>query len=572
MDNTITPTKPKDRGLYVGYGQNDDFKEINLGGLFSSPLFTIKNDADKWLEEHLVFTRDSDGQINFIGAIDDKTKQIYMLPQKISETTSVSSEVLKILPKDWMKKIEDFANPSILNGWRPTSKEELLKLGDYFPRAYLAGSDKGLALFGHNYKSKEIQNNKVVEITYCEDCEYRFTKKGLLTDPYEMLAENISLYMTKKNTKSIQEIPTYSTDMNKLAMKHLDLSKWCEKGDWSLWREFFENREISGDKLDLIMGLIWAIFDESFKTRQVIYLYDAHGKSGKSVLLNALKTPFKEMDLVGVYQEKNSDGFTNESIWNKRLLLMPDLKDSKMVKYGRFHNLTGDDDLFVNRKNKKAITVHPMCKIFAIGNILPEIDLQAEHETSRFAIFTLKKTDKVKKLIEHEDGTSGDPDFEQRLIGQLKAFLFACKEIAYKINPMKCNFDTSCLKEDMMKCADASSIFFEDFMEDELIFGDEYEMLVNDLKQRYQSYIEVNKKSWVASDSPDYKHLEEHLTKIYPEIIKRKSQKRNENRGKWVFPGVMLKSEDHDKVEDSLAVKLTSELNNDYELNQEVEL
>ena len=97
-------------------------------------------------------------------------------------------------------------------------------------------------------------------------------------------------------------------------------------------------------------------------------------------------------------------------------------------------------------------------------------------------------------------------------------------------------------------------------------------MLVNDLKQRYQSYIEVNKKSWVASDSPDYKHLEEHLTKIYPEIIKRKSLKRNENRGKWVFPGMKLKSEDHNEVEDSFAVKLTSELNNDDELNQEVEL
>lgn len=285
-------------------------------------------------------------------------------------------------------------------------------------------------------------------------------------------------------------------------------------GDWSKWKEFFNNRGIEGDKLDLLMGLIWAIYDESYKTRQMIYMYDPHGYSGKSVMLDALSEPFKDIDAYAVYTESNTNNFTNERLWDKRLLAIPDNKNPKIVKYGRFHQLTGDDSIDVDIKNRRGFTVKPQAKIFGVGNILPEVDLDARHETSRVAIFCITLNDLAKKQIFHSDGTQGDANFGDKLKSQLKAFLYECREIAKKINPNKCDFNVGLLEDEIKKCAEPKLDYFNRYLNDCTTFDEASETTRAQLAANYEAYKKINVNEWNGLGRPEFDELKEHLLKL----------------------------------------------------------
>ena len=311
-------------------------------------------------------------------------------------------------------------------------------------------------------------------------------------DPMLAFADNVTCYMTDKNSFDMAELKIYSTNDNEYALKHLNLDSICKQGDWSAWKEFFTARNISGDKLKLLMGLIWAIYDESYKTRQMIYFYDPHGYSGKSVMLKALSQPLIKINAVANYNESNSNNFTNERLWDKRLLVIPDNKNPLIAKYGRFHLLTGDDSLDVDIKMKRGFTVMPQAKIVGVGNILPEIDLSARHEVSRIALFNLSVDENYynSKII-HKDGTKGDPKFGDKLKSELEAFLFECRKCAEQINPNKGDFNTDILLEELRQCAESKLIYFEQFIKDNIEFGNNLKTRIIDLSSRYDSYLKI---------------------------------------------------------------------------------
>lgn len=328
-------------------------------------------------------------------------------------------------------------------------------------------------------------------------------------------ADNVTCYMTDKNSFDMSELKIYSTNDNEYALKHLNLDSICKQGDWSTWKEFFTARNINGDKLTLLMGLIWAIYDESYKTRQMIYFYDPHGYSGKSVMLDALSQPLIKINAVANYNESNTNNFTNERLWDKRLLVIPDNKNPLIAKYGRFHQLTGGDSLDVDIKMRRGFTVKPQAKIVGVGNILPEIDLSARHEVSRIALFNLSVDENYynTKII-HKDGTKGDPKFGDKLKSELDAFLFECRKCAEQINPDKGDFNTDILLEELRQCAESKLIYFEQFIKDNLEFGENLKTRIIDLSSRYDSYLKIHSGEWTQLGRPEFKELKEHLTKI----------------------------------------------------------
>ena len=328
-------------------------------------------------------------------------------------------------------------------------------------------------------------------------------------------ADNVTCYMTDKNSFDMSELKIYSTNDNEYALKHLNLDSICKQGDWSTWKEFFTARNINGDKLTLLMGLIWAIYDESYKTRQMIYFYDPHGYSGKSVMLDALSQPLIKINAVANYNESKTNNFTNERLWDKRLLVIPDNKNPLIAKYGRFHQLTGGDSLDVDIKMRRGFTVKPQAKIVGVGNILPEIDLSARHEVSRIALFNLSVDENYynTKII-HKDGTKGDPKFGDKLKSELDAFLFECRKCAEQINPDKGDFNTDILLEELRQCAESKLIYFEQFIKDNLEFGENLKTRIIDLSSRYDSYLKIHSGEWTQLGRPEFKELKEHLTKI----------------------------------------------------------
>lgn len=501
-----------DKFIGFGTGPVTIAKRLDLGECFNSSTDRNYNEMDKWLLDRLYFSMRSDGGVNFVAALDPTTNTLTMLPMSIGKVTSIHPEAIELLSDDFRNKLFEFAEPD--DNWFPTKPEDMAVLRNKFPICFLKGADF-VGHYGEVYERKTQVEDEEPQFGYrLENAVLRLYSHGDLIKPADSFANNITCYRTPNNSFNMAKLKIYSTNKNEVALKHLNLDKWCEKGDWSLWKEFFNNRNVEGEKLDLLMGLIWAIFDESYKTRQMIYLYDPHGYSGKSVMLDALSEPFREIDAYAVYTESSSNNFTNERLWDKRFLAIPDNKNPKIVKYGRFHQLTGDDAIDVDIKNRRGFTVKPEAKLFGVGNILPEVDLDAKHETSRIAIFCLKLNQEAYKQINHEDGTTGDATFGFRLKQQLKAFLYECREVAKRINPNKCDFNVGILEEDVKKCAEPKLEYFNDFIMNNIVFDDKSRTTLAELTNTYESYKKVNMNLWTGLGKPELSDFKEHLQKL----------------------------------------------------------
>lgn len=462
-----------------------------------------------------------------------------MLPLSNTGVTKLNPEAPNLLPKSYIDKIykacqPDTALPSI------AKRSDIGILNELFPKFALSEATN-CGNYGDTYEVFDKDGNGKIVI---RDGKARLGKRGsvLPIDPKEAFANNIyKCYRTKSNTFSMEQIKVYSTNKDELAMKHLDLDSICKQGDWSTWKEFLEARNIKGEKMKLLMGMIWAIYDDNFVSRQAIYWYDPNGYSGKSVALQALAKPLLEIDGYGVYNESNTNNFTNERLWDKRLLVVPDNKNPKFVKYGRFHQLTGGDAVDVDSKHRKGFTVHPNAKIFGIGNILPEVDIDARHEYSRIAIFTTQiSLDYYNKNIKHADGTLGDPDFGKKLEDELYAFLYECRKVAYEINPKRGDFNVDILDDEIRKCSEPKLLFFDEFIADKLEFGEKYIAPWKELSIRYENYTKANLDYWNSCGKPTSNELQEHLSKLLvPNLVTYCKCVKPTNR--FGFKGIRLK-------------------------------
>lgn len=534
---TVTQTTQIKKEISQKFLGNAYEPSVNLGVEFKSMTDDF-SELDKWFTEHLYFSMRSDGGLNFIAAIDDSTKRIIMLPLGTGAITQLADDAPNLLPASYINKIQASAKSGKDNTFKINSRDDFDKLKEMFPKFMLKKAEHA-GLYGEQVLTSVKVDGKLESSTInFNKPEWRLgIGKNSLVDPITAFAENVFCYRTKANTSSMESMKIYSTNKDEFAMKHLDLDSICKEGDWSTWKEFFTVRKITGDKLKLLMGMIWAIYDESYKSRQMIYWYDPNGYSGKSVILQALAAPLLEIDAYGVYNESNTNNFTNERLWDKRLLVVPDNKNPKIVKYGRFHQLTGGDAIDVDSKYRKGFTVKPDAKLFAIGNILPEVDLDARHETSRIAVFTTQvDLEYFKKNIQHEDGTMGDPTFGDRMKKELYAFLFECRKAAQEINPHKGDFNTKILDDEVKKCAEPKLIYFENFISENVEFDVNSDVKFTDLGVRYESFKNVNKDLWNALGRPEYSDFKEHLTKILePNIVERVRKREG-----YVFTGIRL--------------------------------
>lgn len=281
-----------------------------------------------------------------------------MLPMGRDGVTKLTSDAPNLLPKSYIDRIYNSCEPSVGGLFQINDEKSFARLKEIFPKFALKASASA-GLYGKRIKVTETDEDKGTEIStyHLEDESWRLKADCRLVEPISTFADNVFVYKTPSNTTAMEKLKIYSTNKNEMAMKHLDLDSICKQGNWDSWREFFEARNVKGDKLKLLMGLIWAIYDDSYKTRQMIYWYDPNGYSGKSVALQALATPLVQIDAYGVYNESTANNFTNERLWDKRMLVVPDNKNPKLVKYGRFHQLTGGDAIDVDTKYRKGFTV-----------------------------------------------------------------------------------------------------------------------------------------------------------------------------------------------------------------------
>ena len=179
---------------------------------------------------------------------------------------------------------------------------------------------------------------------------------------------------------------------------------------------------------EIIKDFIWTIFDTSAQTAEALWIYDEGGK-GKSTMNKFikglvdkyLKSAFGR-DMVKACGDSKSESLNNRfnsaSYYDKRVIIFPDCKNTKIGKTEVFHQLTGDDYMSVEDKHEKAFSFKANAKIIICSNAYPAVDINANNEVRRLLLITVK--DPFKEL------THVIKDFENYMLEEADAFLYKC--------------------------------------------------------------------------------------------------------------------------------------------------
>jgi hypothetical protein len=288
------------------------------------------------------------------------------------------------------------------------------------------------------------------------------------------IINNITLLRTKENTVRSNVIKPYSNDMNVAAMHHLDLNSIIDNSRASTTcNEFLANR-LPAEHIECFKAFVWSAYKAENVSRQVVYVYDPDGNSGKSRFFDAIFKPLRDIDAVESAGKTFTGDFGMESCYNARVLIIPDNKNKLILRSQLIHQLTGGDEILVNSKNVRQFTFTPHLSIWTHSNILPTIDVAATHERTRIALFHFRLSDKSKKEIYETDEngnlivdsngfltSKGDSTFPDKLVADVPFFLAECKKAYEKLCPTNADINTFSISDNLTQLMDADERIIE---------------------------------------------------------------------------------------------------------------
>lgn len=250
----------------------------------------------------------------------------------------------------------------------------------------------------------------------------------------------------------IYNLQPLSNDPGEIAIRHVLLESLPD-GDTPTWDEMA--MKYTADEWKVLCAYIYSIFYMKHRSRQSIYIYD-NGHSGKSCMFRVIMAQLGE-GLVASPDTSNDlskDKFFNSQFYGKRLIVVPDNKNPKLVCYEWFHKATGGDSQRIEFKNKDSFSAKIYCKMLVGSNTVPEYQALAQHIKDRIIILRpklegealkkLAKLDANGEMVKDECGKvilKEDPQFEQGLNAEFKPFLKKCGECYRELCPKDGDFD-----------------------------------------------------------------------------------------------------------------------------------
>ncbi len=288
------------------------------------------------------------------------------------------------------------------------------------------------------------------------------------------IINNITQLRTKENTVRSRVIKPYSNDMKVAAMHHLDLNSIIDNSKEStICNEFLANR-LPESHIECFKAFIWSAYNAENVSRQVVYVYDPQGNSGKSRFFDAIFSPLRNIDAVESAGKTFTGDFGMESCYNARVLIIPDNKNKQLLRSQLIHQLTGGDEILVNSKNVRQFSFTPHLSIWTHSNILPTIDVSAAHERTRIALFHFNVSYKAKKeiyvtdengdLIVDSNGfyiSKGDATFYDKLVADVPFFLAECKKAYEKLCVNNGDINTFSISDNLTQLMDADARIIE---------------------------------------------------------------------------------------------------------------
>ena len=347
----------------------------------------------------------------------------------------------------------------------------------------------------------------------------------------EYFEDNLPL-LCGRYSKRLDDHPLpYSNNSDDYSFAKLNLDSIVMDGECPTWDKALVERFENDEEGDVFKAAVWQVYNASNRSRQLIYMYDPHGRSGKSAMMRAAFYYLRGC-MQSLQKDSLKGNFAAAKIWNKQLVTIGDTKDPQLLRSQIVHTMTGGDFMDVEYKGKNSFSAPFRGHIWANGNIKLCIDTDAEHEVSRLVLFDVRKPksaklyqyDKDGNVLTTEDGTpllgAGDPSWEQKLIEELPYFLKKCKA-AYSIYcPTNSDIVLPAFMQERIRndCADTAKIVFDDFLGNNVIMGTG-EITDTDFRNKWKEWKDSNMDRYEKVYT--YEDLCNHLSKLKYKCVRR---------------------------------------------------
>ena len=325
--------------------------------------------------------------------------------------------------------------------------------------------------------------------------------KFLPDDKY--LAEIIRRALAEDEFR-LTNVPIISNDTKEWAYYHLDPSTITEGPTpaYDRWINIFE----SEDAIETFQAWVWSVCEPKSRSRQILYIYDKDGFTGKTVFFNAF-SGWWASDSAGnftstIHHDSANSQFTGASLYGSRLILYPDCRNPFVLKSEIIHNISGGDLISIEGKGVNAFAAKIDAKIAMASNIKPEVNLAFLNESSRIIFLEVGHPDEkfmrdyCEPCPDNEEGiqrrSNGAPilvgsDLGKSLEKEMPHILHKCQE----------SYSRLCRTNHMIKIPDSvydaqldalSDSTSEIFME--LI--QQYEVIIEQVPDKVKTFLPAN--------------------------------------------------------------------------------
>ena len=212
------------------------------------------------------------------------------------------------------------------------------------------------------------------------------------------------------------EPQVFTNDPTVPAFKYFDLEGLVEWGQnyekihgerppTPAWDCFFARvRELG--MVPVMKAFIAGLFVDYNKTKQVLYIY-GNGNDGKSQVLSAIYRYMGENVTYNLPQDMQANQFTVSAAYAKRVFLCDELKNSKVLKTGVLHSITGGGIHRIENKFEKVFSA----EIYGIGILASNFEPELEDVTNQRARLLYVEIDSAK----NEDIFEAGLDFSESI-------------------------------------------------------------------------------------------------------------------------------------------------------------
>lgn len=251
----------------------------------------------------------------------------------------------------------------------------------------------------------------------------------------DFVAMNVKTYKSAAITE-LAKMPKIYGNAGEDAMSIFDIRKYFNREAVlsPYWEEV--KSKYTADEWAVLCAWTIGALDSGNTGRQSLAQIDYDGYSGKSVLSDVLTQILSLKNVGAIGKGALSDKFWASKLWNKRLVIVDDNKNSRLLQTEAVHCVLGAGYADVEYKGEASFTWKMSSKLLINSNIDLEINSAMLHERSRVIIVNPKmpKTLVDKLSAKDEQGNVildqrgnpkllGDPKFAENLVSTIDGFL-----------------------------------------------------------------------------------------------------------------------------------------------------